>query len=76
MKKTIFGAALMVCGMIASCTEYVAQRIEVVTFKLVDYSYMDGNLLLGLGGVVLFLAGAALCMMGFVSKRDSGHTNG
>lgn len=76
MKKTVFGSALMICGMIASCAEYVAQRIEVVAFKLVDYAYVDGNILLSLGGMVLFLAGIAVCVMSLAGGSDRDHTNG
>lgn len=75
MKKIIFGSALMICGTIASCIEYIAQRMENIAFKLPETTFLDGNLLLGLGGRILFLVGIILCLRELLSKTGSGNKN-
>ncbi len=60
MKKTVLGAALMVCGMIASCTEYLAHQI---LFAAPDIAIIGENYLLLWGGPALFIIGLVLCIM-------------
>lgn len=59
MKKTIFGAALMVCGIVAACAEYLS---HIILFAAPDVSVIGSNYLLQYGGPVLFVAGLILCI--------------
>ena len=52
MKKTIFGSALMICGMIASCAEYLSHQI---LFAAPDVAVIGENFLLLYGGPILIL---------------------
>ena len=67
MKKTVLGAALMVCGMIAGCTEYLAHQI---LFAAPDIAVIGENYLLLWGGPVLFVAGLVMCMIDFINGKD------
>ncbi len=67
MKKTILGAALMVCGMIAGCTEYLAHQI---LFAAPDIAVIGENYLLLWGGPILFIVGLVLCVIDFVSGKE------
>ena len=67
MKKTVLGAALMICGMIAGCTEYLAHQI---LFAAPDIAVIGENYLLLYGGPVLFITGFVLCIMGLTGGRD------
>ena len=67
MKKTVFGAALMVCGIIAGCTEYLAHQI---LFAAPDIAVIGENYLLLWGGPVLCVAGLAICLMDFMGGSD------
>ena len=68
MKKTILGSALMICGMIAGCTEYLVQTIVAIAFKL---EHVDANVLLSLGGPILFFVGLVLCVIGLVKNQNA-----
>ena len=59
MKKTIFGSALMICGMIAGCTEYLKHQI---LFAAPDVARIGFNYLLYYGGPILFVAGLVFCI--------------
>ena len=67
MKKTVLGAALMICGMIAGCTEYLAHQI---LFAAPDIAVIGENYILLYGGPVLFITGFVLCIMGLTGGRD------
>ncbi len=60
MKKTIFGSALMICGIIAGCTEYLAHQI---LFAAPDIAVIGENYLLSYGGPIFFVAGLILCII-------------
>ena len=68
MKKTIFGSALMICGMIAGCAEYLSHNILVAAPNV---SIVRGNIILSWGGPILFVVGLILCIIGLVSNDDS-----
>lgn len=65
MKKTIFGSALMICGMIAGCTEYLSHQI---LFAAPDVARIGTNYLLQYGGPILFLVGLIFCIAGLTEK--------
>ena len=67
MKKSVLGAALMICGMIAGCTEYLAHQI---LFAAPDVAVIGENFLLLWGGPVLFVAGFVLCVIDFINGKD------
>ena len=67
MKKTVFGAALMICGMIAGCTEYLAHKI---LFAAPDIAVIGENYLLRWGGPVLFFIGLILCAIDFINGKE------
>ncbi len=67
MKKTILGAALMVCGMIAGCTEYLAHQI---LFAAPDVAVIGENFLLLWGGPVLFVVGFVLCLIDLTNGKE------
>ena len=64
MKKTIFGCALMICGVIASCTEYLAQQI---LFAAPNVTAGNSYLLLW-GGPILMIVGLVFCIAGLTEK--------
>jgi len=66
MKKIVFGAALMICGMIAACTEYLS---GIILFAAPDVAVIGSNDLLLYGGPVLLLAGLVLCISGLTEKH-------
>ena len=68
MKKTIFGSALMICGMIAGCAEYLSHKI---LFAAPDVGKIGSNFLLQYGGPILFVIGLILFIIGLVSNDDS-----
>ena len=59
MKKTIFGSALMICGMIAGCTEYLSHQI---LFAAPDIAKIGSNYILKYGGPILFVIGLVICI--------------
>ena len=65
MKKTIFGSALMICGIIAGCTEYLSHQI---LFAAPDVARIGTNYLLQYGGPILFLVGLIFCIAGLTEK--------
>lgn len=65
MKKTIFGCALMICGVIAYCTEYVAQQI---LFAAPNVAVAGNNYLLLFGGPILLVVGLVFCIAGLTEK--------
>lgn len=67
MKKTIFGSALMTCGMIAGCAEYLSHRI---LFAAPDVAKIGMNYLLYYGGPVLFIIGLILCIAGLGENNE------
>lgn len=69
MKKTVFGAALMVCGTMAGCTEYLSQKI---LFAAPDIAKIGENYLLLWGGPILFAVGLVLCIVGLIDGRGDG----
>lgn len=69
MKKTVFGSALMICGIIAACTEYLKHQI---LFAAPDVAVIGENYLLSWGGIIAFAAGLILCASGLFSGNDNG----
>lgn len=67
MKKTVLGAALMICGIIAGCTEYLAHQI---LFAAPDIAVIGENYILLYGGPALFITGFVLCIMGLTGSSD------
>lgn len=65
MKKTIFGSALMVCGMIAGCTEYLSHQI---LFAAPDVAKIGSNYILKYGGPILFILGLVICIAALTEK--------
>ena len=65
MKKTIFGSALMICGMIAGCTEYLSHQI---LFAAPDVAKIGENYLLKYVGPVLFAVGLILCIAALTER--------
>ena len=65
MKKTIFGSALMICGMIAGCTEYLSHQI---LFAAPDVARIGENYLLKYGSIVLFVVGRVGCIAALTEK--------
>lgn len=65
MKKTIFGSALMICGMIAGCAEYLSHRIQ---FSAPDVARIGENYLLKYGGPILFVIGLVICIAALTEK--------
>ena len=61
MKKLIFGCALMICGMIAGCSEYLSHQI---LFAAPDVAVIGENYLLSYGGPIFFASGLILCIIG------------
>ena len=68
MKKTIFGSALMICGMIACCTEYLSHQI---LFAAPDVAVIGENFLLLYGGPILIIAGIIFCIAGLTEKNNN-----
>lgn len=66
MKKTIFGSALMICGMIASCAEYLSHQI---LFAAPDVAKIGENFLLLYGGPILITVGLVFCIAGLTEKN-------
>lgn len=66
MKKTIFGSALMICGMIASCAEYLSHQI---LFAAPDVAVIGENFLLLYGGPILIIVGLVFCIAGLTEKN-------
>ena len=66
MKKTIFGSALMICGMIASCAEYLSHQI---LFAAPDVAKIGENFLLLYGGPILIIVGFVFCIAGLTEKN-------
>ena len=67
MKKTIFGSALMICGMIAVCAEYLSGRIQ---FAAPDIAKIGSNYLLQYGGSILLIVGLVFCIAGLTEKNN------
>ncbi len=67
MKKMIFGSALMVCGIIASCAEYLSHQI---LFAAPDIAVIGENYLLSWGGPIAFVAGLILCIYSLLDKKE------
>lgn len=67
MKKTIFGSALMICGVIASCAEYLSHQI---LFAAPDVTVIGENFLLLYGGPILTIAGVVFCIAGLTEKNN------
>ena len=67
MKKTIFGSALMICGMIASCAEYLSHQI---LFAAPDVAKIGENFLLLYGGPILIIVGLVFCIAGLTEKNN------
>ena len=65
MKKTMFGSALMVCGMIAGCTEYLSHQI---LFAAPDVAKIGSNYILKYGGPILFVVGLVICIAALTEK--------
>ena len=59
MKKTIFGSALMICGIIAGCTEYLSHKI---LFAAPNIAKIGSNYILKYGGPILFVIGLIICI--------------
>ena len=59
MKKTIFGSALMICGIIAGCTEYLCHKI---LFAAPNIAKIGSNYILKYGGPILFVIGLVICI--------------
>ena len=68
MKKTIFGSALMICGMIAGCAEYLSHQI---LFAAPDVAKIGSNYLLQYGGPILFFVGLAFCIAGLTERNGN-----
>ena len=66
MKKTIFGSALMICGTIAGCTEYLSHQILLAA---PDVARIGENYLLKYGGPVLFVVGLMFCIAALTEKN-------
>ncbi len=67
MKKTIFGSALTVCGMLAGCTEYLSRQI---LFAAPYVAKIGSNYLLAYGGPILFVVGLVFCIAGLIEKNS------
>lgn len=67
MKKVILGSALMICGVIAACTEYLKHAIY---FAAPSIAVIGKNYLLSWGGVIVIIIGIILCVMGLTEKYD------
>ncbi len=67
MKKTIFGSALMICGMIAGCTKYLAHQI---LFAAPDIATIGENYLLLWGCPILLIVGLVFCIAGLTEKSS------
>ena len=67
MKKTIFGSALMICGMIASCAEYLSHQI---LFAAPDVAKIGENFFLLYGGPILIIVGLVFCIAGLTEKNN------
>lgn len=65
MKKIIFGSALMICGIIAACTAYLAHQI---LFAAPDVAIIGENYLLRWGGPILLIVGLVLCIAGLTEN--------
>lgn len=68
MKKIIFGSALMICGMIASCTEYLSGIIQFAAPYIVK---TGSNYLLQYGGPPLLIVGVIFCIASMTNGEDS-----
>ena len=66
MKKTIFGSALMICGMVAACAEYLSHQI---LFAAPDVATIGSNYLLQYGGPILLAVGLVFCIAGLTEKN-------
>lgn len=70
MKKIVFGSALMLCGMLAVCTEYLKHQI---LFAAPDVAVIGENYLFSVGGRIAAGLGLALCIAGLLAQdRDDG----
>lgn len=72
MKKIIFGSALMICGIIASCTEYLSHKI---LFAAPDVAKIGENYLLMYGGPAMFIVGIIFCIIGLTSGTKNDESN-
>lgn len=68
MKKIVFGSALMICGIIAACTESLKQTI---LFAEPSVLVVGENYLLSWGGRIAFVIGLILCIIGLFSRNDN-----
>lgn len=68
MKKIIFGSALMICGMIASCTEYLS---GIIQFSAPYIAKTGSNYLLQYGGPLLLIVGVIFCIAGMIAGKGS-----
>ena len=67
MKQVVFGSALMICGMIAGCAEYLSHQI---LFAAPDVAVIGENYLLSYGGPALFAIGLALALWGLLNSNN------
>ena len=67
MKKIVFGSALMICGIIAGCTDYLAHQI---LFAAPDVAVIGENYLLYYGGRIAFIVGLVLCIVSLLDKKE------
>ena len=66
MKKVIFGSALLICGVIAGCTEYLSHQI---LFAAPDVARIGANYLLQYGGPILAVVGLGFCIAGLTERN-------
>ncbi len=67
MKKMVFGAALMICGMIAGCTEVLRHSI---LFAAPDVAVIGENYILSWGGRIAFVIGLVLCIVSLLERSN------
>ena len=67
MKKTIFGSALMICGVIAACAEYLS---GIIQFAAPDIAKIGSNYLLQYGGPILLIGGLVFCIAGLTEEKN------
>ena len=67
MKQVVFGSALMICGMVAGCAEYLSHQI---LFAAPDVAVIGENYLLSYGGPALFAIGLALALWGLLNSTN------
>ena len=58
---------MMICGMIASCAEYLSHQI---LFAAPDVAKIGENFLLLYGGPILIIVGIVFCIAGLTEKNN------